>query len=594
MAKESSGTRTADGTLDFSGGVDSGRVTTISSPANPNGLQRNQLAWSGNCTVRGGGVGQRTTWQPRVKNAAWSGKFQCAYMYEVDNDNPYMILSIGGRIYQCRVDTDYSVTDLSGTFGLTNPANILPGFMCQGERFLVIQAGDNSTLPLFWDGTTLKRSNGFVAFASPNNQLPAAGPMDYYMGRLWYANGREYCAGDIVGSQVSGHAPFDYTDSILYTTENPISKGGDAFIVPTNAGDIRALKHSANLNTALGEGQLYVFTRKSIYATTVPALRADWSTLSEPLQRVAQIDYGAVGDKCVVPVNGDLFYQAVDGIRSLDLAIRYFDQWGNTPLSRNETRILRFNDRNLLRFASGILFDNRMLQTAYPFETDSGIAHKAIIPLDFDLISSFEQKLPPAWEGIWDGVSVLQLLEGDFGGRQRAFAVVVSELTGQIEVWELTDNERFEDGDNRVKWFIETPSYTWGDEFALKELDGLEVWIDKLFGTVDFEVYFIPDQYPCPIFWHRWQECAARSCQEDTTKVFPVDCIYPVQNYREQFRANVTLPAPPTDCDPILNRPHKIGYQFRFLIAVTGWCRIRGLLAYSLPRQKGVFEGIRC
>src|SRR5215207_3499704 len=46
--------RITDGSLDFSGGVDSGRVTTIASQANPNGVQRNQLVWAGNATMRGG------------------------------------------------------------------------------------------------------------------------------------------------------------------------------------------------------------------------------------------------------------------------------------------------------------------------------------------------------------------------------------------------------------------------------------------------------------------------------------------------------------------------------------------------------------
>lgn len=582
--------RKADGSLDFSGGVDSGRVTTIVSESNPNGVRRDQLVWSGNATMRGGGVGQRTAFQPLVSDAPWTGKFQCGYLYEPTGDNPYIIAQIGGRIYQVRVDTDNSIVDLSAVFGLTMPATVLPTFMCQGEEFLVIQAGDYTTLPLFWDGTILRRSSGFIAVGNAGNELPAAGPMDYYMGRLWYAFGRQYCAGDIVGNQTSGTAPYNYRDAILKCTENPLSLAGDAFIVPTNAGDIRALKHSANINTSLGEGALYVFTRKQVYQTTVPVTRADWSALSEPAQKVAQINFGAVGDRCVVPVNGDLFYQSVDGIRSLELAIRYFTQWGNTPLSRNENRIIRLNDRNLLRFASGVLFDNRLLETAYPFVSANGISHKAIIPLDFDLISSFDAKLPPAWEGIWDGLNFMQLLEGDFGGRQRGFGIIDSDVSGQIEIWELTTTDRFEDGDNRVTWFIETPSYTWGDEFTLKRLDGLELWIDKLFGTVDFEVYFIPDQHPCPIFWHRFTECAARSCAEDISQV--VCPPYPTQNYREQYRPSITLPSPPDTCNEPLGRPFIDGYQFRFIIKITGWCRIRGLLAYAMPRAKGTYEGM--
>lgn len=595
--------RIVDGQLDYSGGANSGRVPTIASPSYPNGLRRNQITWCGNATVRDGGVGQRATWQPRVQSAPWSGLYQGGYMYDPPTENPYLVLQIGGVIWQVRVDLDNSVVDLSTLSGpgLTNPTNIAQAFMEQGEQFLVIQAGDSVTNPLFYDGKTLRRSNGFVGLNDPANEIPPATAMEYFMGRLWYANQREYSAGDIVGNQTSGtNVPptfYDYKDSILHCTENPLSKAGDGFVVPTNAGNIRALKAAANLDTSTGQGRLYIFTREAIYSNQVPVTRADWIAAdnnNQPLQTVAQLNYGSAGDRCVVPVNGDLFYQTVEpSIRSLAIAVRFFQQWGNTALARNEQRVLRLNDRNLLRFASGILFNNRLLETSLPFQTDVGVAHKAIVPLNFDTISNFQEQEPPAWEGIWDGLDVLQLFEGDFGGRQRAFAVVVSRLTGEIEVWELTEDERFENGDNRVTWFFETPAYTWDRLFDLKELETLELWFDRLFGTVDFEVYFRPDQHPCWIFWKSFQECAARSCEEDTG--FEGVCPpYPTQNYREQYRATKMLPLPPAKCIIETKRPANVAYQFQFLIKITGFCRIRGLMAHALPKMKGPFEGIAC
>lgn len=593
-------TRIVDGQVSWDGGIDSGRVPTMASEEFPIGVKRNQLAWLTNGTVRGGGVLQRTGWKPLLRGVKWPGIFQCAYMYEPAFADPYIIVSIGGRIYQVRVDTDNSVVDLSAAFNLTNPPNEPEAFMVQGEQFLVIQAGDLITKPLFWDGATLRRSNGFISLANsvnpPFNEIPPAGPMDYYMGRLWYGFGRQYCAGDIVGSKVSGSAAYNYRDSILKTTENPLSLAGDAFIVPTNAGNIRALKHSANLDTSLGEGQLYVFTRKNIYANSVPVTRALWSALSEPLQRVAQRDYGSVGDRCVVPVNGDLFYQSIDGIRSLTLAIRYFGQWGNVPISQPEQRILRFNDRALLRFASGINFDNRLWQTVVPFQTPVGVAHQGVIPLDFDLLGSIGDKLPPAWEGMYEGLFFLQLLESDFGGLQRGFSFVVSKTTGNIDLWEMTTQDRFDsqvdsDGD-RVTWFLETPAYTWGDPFLLKKLDGLELWFDKMLGTVQFQVDYKVDQNPCWIPWHAWKQCVAKDCKEDPEAVTCPD--YPTQPYCEGFKATVSLPAPPSRCETNNARPTTEGYQFQIRLTIKGWCRLRGLRIYAQPRAKAPYANIVC
>lgn len=269
-------------------------------------------------------------------------------------------------------------------------------------------------------------------------ELPPAECMDYYMGRIWLAKGRQYIAGDIVRGP-SGTAQYDYTDSILKNTENAYIAGGGAFTVPTLDGNIRALKHPANLNTALGQGQLLPMTRRVIYSTNVVPERAAWAALSEPLQRVAQINFGTVSDRSCVSVNGDLFYQSVDGVRSLQQSVRQFDvQWGDVPLSNEEIRVISRNDRSLLRFATGVEFNNRLLQSALPFQSPVGVAHPGLMPLNFDLLNSMNNKLPPVWEGLWEGLNVLQMFKGDFGGRQRSFAAVWSDIHQAIEVWELS------------------------------------------------------------------------------------------------------------------------------------------------------------
>jgi len=598
--------RIVDGSTSFESGVNSGVNTTIASPHNPNGLKRTALAWLNNGTVRGGGISNRTGYRPLVQGVPWSGLYQGGYLHEPDAANPHLILSIGGRIYQVRVDTDNSVRDLSADFGLINPADVAQGFFEQGELWTVIQAGDFVTNPLFWDGTTLRRSNGITGITIPGdpnvNEIPPAGPMHYYMGRLWYAFGRTYCAGDIVkGPTGTAGAPYFRRDSILKVTESPVGSVGDGFVVPTNAGNIRGITSTAELDTATGEGRLYIGTRKTVYRLAVPVKRTDWiladNTNNQPFQTVVQTRNGFVNDRSLVPINGDLFYQTLlPSIASLALSIRNFGQWGNKGISKNETRALRFNDRALLHAASGIEFNNRLYQTAIPFTSPVGVAHKGILPLDLEILTTLQEDLPPAWEGIFEGLDILQLFEGDFGGLQRAFAVVVSRKTGDIEVWELTQTERDDDGDNRVSRVIETPSYDWSiagsNVFRLKQLETMELWFDKLFGTVEFETYLRPDQHPCWIPWHAWKDCAARDCSEDLDAAVCPD--YPREPYCEQYRATITLPKPPEYCNVTQKRGVNVGYQFQIKIVTKGWNRIRGLLLHALPLDKRPFEGIIC
>lgn len=593
-----------DGSFDWSGGVDSSKVTTIETSLSPHGLKRNQLAWMNNCTVRGGGILQRTGWQPNGTVHDGSKIFQGGFLYEPrDGSDPYFIFSIGGHIIQYVIDTAV-VRDLSVYFGLFNPEALDQSFFVQGEEFLIIQAGDGVTLPLFWDGAILRRSLGLSAPYPATKELPAATCMDYYMGRIWYAQGRTYGAGDIVGSSASGTAPYNFRDSILKVTENPLCLGGDNFTVPSNAGNIRAIKHCANINNQLGESDLFVSTRKAVYSLNVPITRANWiaaDSNNQPVQKIAQLNNGWVNDRSVVAVNGDLFGQSLEpSIRSLRTAVRNFDEWGNLPISNNEQRAMQFNNRALMRLASGIQFDNRLWQAVLPEQRPQGVIHKAIAVLDFDVISSLEQATSsqtPAWEGIYEGQNVLQLFTGDFSGLERAFAAVVSETDGSIDVWEMTTSSRTENGDNRVVWSFETPAYNFSKEFELKQLMGAEIWLSKIFGTIEMQVFYRTDSDPCYRFWHYHKDCVARECAEDgispsCPNVYPYPG--PGATYREGYRWTVNMPKPKGQCDSMGIRPSDIGYQFQLRIVIKGWCQVRGIMLYAAPYDKSIYQGLSC
>lgn len=435
-------------------------------------------------------------------------------------------------------------------------------------------------------------------------ELPSGSCMDYYMGRLWLAgseangNPREYLAGDIVGSPAtptSGNPEYNFTDSILKITENSYLSLGGTFLVPTQSGSIRALSHPANLDTALGQGQLLAFTQNTIYTVNVVPERSAWAALSEPIQRVAQITFGAMGHRSLVQVNADLFYQSYDGVRSLVQAIRYFEQWGNTNLSAEEDRAIKNNDKELLLHGSGIEFDGRLLQTCLPEQTDEGVIHKALMPLDFNPISAMGQRGQPVWEGVYQGLDFLQVLRGDYNGKQRAFGVVRSDVDAALEVWELTADELFDtnrEGEARIRWSFETPSYTWGREFDLKQLDTMELWIDQLYGTVDFTVEMRPGSSPCWTYWHHWEICAPRNACELPSA--PSPCSYPQQPYKMQYRSMQVLPKPPSTCNDSNSRPVNVDYSFQFRITIHGYCRVRGLVVHAYERDKQPYLGKTC
>ena len=600
------GVRMVDGQFSFERGVYGDRVRTIATQQLPQGIPRNGLAWLVNGTVRGGGITQRTGYNPVVQNAPWPvAAFQGAFMLTRDFGDPYIVLAIGGELWRARVDTDNSVDNLSVLFGpgLTMPPTEPQAFFAQGaDLFLVWQCGDLVTNPIFFwdDGATLigmRRSNGFVAVNDATNEIPAAGPMDFAQQRLWYSITTMYGAGDIIQNKSSGTAPFSYRDSILHVTENPAAKAGDNFRLPTSAGNIRAMKHTSNLDSALGESQMFIFTRKAIYANVAPITRDDWTAATldlMPLQKVVLTSGGTFAERSVVPVNGDLFFNSPPNgdIRSLTMAVRYFNQWGQVPISRQENRILAFNDRSMLRFCSGTLFDNRLLQATRPQTTPVGVACQSLLPLDFDLIATLEERLPPSWAGSHQGLLMLQVLNGDFGGRERAFAIVWSQSNSAIEIWEITNDSRYDNG-NRIQTQIEFPAWTWGDQNELKEFDAVEFEMTKLLGTVEFRLEYRPDHFPCWLQWRSWKVCSAKDC----TEIIDDPCAdtgYPVEVFCQSFRSTMMVAKPPPVCIAASGRPSNQAFQFQIRLTFKGFCEINNVRAYALPLKRSPYAGIVC
>lgn len=671
------------------------------------GLKRSELAWLINGTVRDSGITQRAGWLRVGLIYGNDGLFQGSWIYEPIGAFPYAIWVVSGHVLKVDLDTA-AVVDLSVQFGLyLNPTEPF-AYYVQAEEFAVIQAGDfgqggpvipgvtdadGNTLPLFWDGNILRRSNGitgnvgqpsqavrnftataffqipavgntvtipisamysgvlleqgvlrgvggqfdigtftvtaFTAVApftltlqtdSSNhigenfppfeyqltltavptpvliNEIPAATSMSYYQYRIWYAQNRIVSAGDIVYGP-SGTAAYGFRDSVLKVTENPLAIGGDGFAVPTQSGSIRALAYGANIDTAVGQGRLFVFTTKAVFALQVPITRDDWINAganNTPLMVVVQLNNGSVNDRSVVAVNGDLFHQSLEpGIRSLNQSSRLFTQWANMPLSSNVNRILQFDDRSLLRAASGIFFNNRLLETALPRQTLQGIVHDAIVPLDVMPSSAFGQERFPNWEGSLSGIPIFQMSTADFGGRERAFAAVRAE-DGSLELLELGTAEKFDyalepsEETRRVVWQVETPAWTWADtigERELKKLVSLELWIDRLTGTAEFTVEYRPDGATCWIPWIQFQECNPKN----TAEIAGVPPNYPVPT-GECYRATLVLPKPPENCSPCgVGRPAYIGYQQQVRITIRGFCRIRGIFPWAEPVERGMY-----
>ena len=423
------------------------------------------------------------------------------------------------------------------------------------------------------------------------NQIPAATAMTYYMGRLWYATGATANAGDIIGSIQSGTAAYNYNDSVLAVTENPLVLGGDGFTMPSGSDNITGFGIPQMINASLGQGLLNIGTANAIFALQVPVTRADWiaaDATNAPMIFVVQQNNGFVNDWSVVGVNGDLWYQSpAPDIRSLLTAVRYFQQWGGVSLSSNEQYILTQVNRALLGFSSGVFFDNRLWMTSLPQTTPYGIIHAALIPLDMQPISTMEEQLPPNWEGHAEGLQIFQLTTATFSGVQRMFQTVLStEVAGQIELWEVVPGS-VNDKDNRILWQPTLAAFTWfehGWETELKRLLSGEMWLDEIEGTVDIKIQYIPDGSSCVYDWYAFSVCSQANPA--------IPPLYPVIQFQPGQRRPIVFPLPPDANENENRRPANVGMEFQPIITINGQCRIRGFFLKGERVVRGLYEGV--
>jgi hypothetical protein len=400
--------------------------------------------------------------------------------------------------------------------------------------------------------------------------------MCYVNGRIWYSlpNGFSFRATDIV-----------YGDgtraSVLKETENTFLNEGGDFAVPSDSGGITAMAVPGNPDTSLGQGPLLVFTPRYVFSIQAPVDRDAWKNLNYPIQAISLLTSGALGSRSAITVNGDVFYRAVDGVRSFIIARRSFNDWGNTPISNEVLNVIENDQTNLLWASSAVVFDNRLLMTSQPRYDSEGVVHKALAVLDFDLITSMRKKFPPAWAGIWTGLNVLQLVKTENAYGDRCFAIARGS-DDTIQLWEITKSDKFDynltDGKKEIEWLVQTRAYNFEVPFGLKRLDSGDLFIDQLEGDVSFNVTYRPDQYPGWIEWTDFSECAT------TTQCLD---LCPLTNFKPQYRPKMRFPTPSdAPCNETISTPARNLYEAQVMLSIIGYCRIKSLRVHAYDVQE--------
>lgn len=568
--------RIYDGWTDLSAGVDSGRA--------PNLIADNQCARAENLTFRGGvpvtrpGFRSREltfltphmayhqdgtffsndTGQNESRDIFLGGVFQGAGYYAPRNLPESILCSVSGRLFQVIPNSTNGGTVREIALDKRNSRHIRIAYMQQADRFLIVQ--DGQSRPIIFDGTKARRAK--------SNEVPVGTIMAYGMGRLVVVRNRNIYFGDLYGS----HDGTDPGDSVLIFEESTFLNEGYPAAISFALGRIAGAKFLSQQDASEGTGQLLVFSEGGVSSFFLSQPREEWK--QSAFQRVSLINVGARGHRAIVSINGDLWFRSGEGWRSYRQARAEINGWARLPMSTEVRDYIESDTDQQLVYGSAITFDNRLIGTCTPRPNQGRPVHKGLLALDFDVLSSFgAATLKPAWDGHWHGVDVVQLLQGSFQGKQRAFAIIVS-AAGRNELVEITKTDR-RDTAGPIACEIGMRSFDFKAPYNEKELYSSDAWFTDIGDPISPELSYRPDGQPEWQPWFTLSEISPRgTCQAITCGGVPT--------VRYNFAPRKTFPKPANVCDIYTGRQMRLGYEFQPRLKWTGHAKLHRFRLHAM------------
>lgn len=427
-----------------------------------------------------------------------TGKFQCAIGYSPHHGQDCIMALIGGRLFRIipggnpikegnritvpgpqTAHVSEVVPDDGDLPKFRNNKNRPIAYMVQADKWLIAQDGDSR--PIIYDGNTARRT--ILTNDPDKTEVPIGTIMAYGMGRLVViVNDKDVAFGDLLGS----HDLPDPADSLIrFTERNFLSEGFDAAI-PFWQGTPTGMKFFPQLDTSTGNGQLMVFAERGATSFFLSLPREEWKTSA--FQVLSLLTTGLRGHRSISVVNEDLWFRSDDGIRSFRQARSDPQGYAHIPLSTNVKQYLDNDADWLLKYASSIYFDNRVIVTTSPLWNNGRLFHWGMVVVDFDILSSFGVAAKPAWEGQWTMSSFvfpIQLLTGIFDGLTRAFLFAIDN-TNKNQLFEFTKTDKDDWDNQRIEWQLVTRMFDFqklsqqSTAFTENEIYDGDVWLKEI------------------------------------------------------------------------------------------------------------------
>jgi len=217
-------------------------------------------------------------------------------------------------------------------------------------------------------------------------------------------------------------------------------------------------------------------------------------------------------------------------------------------------------------------------------------SHGAVVPLDFTPLSSNSNKAPAAYQGVWYGADEVRSLFTISKGRDKRAFFVGKNTGGEntlVEILRSFGGDLDEDGNETpISSWIEGRALVFDKPLNLKRLVRADLWLDEIVGTVDFRVYFRPDQ--CPT-WFPWYDFSVSGPADDSGSVDPLSKT--ITTGAPRYKTQISLPPPPDLENETDARLARYGFSFQVRVEWDGSAQITKFVAYANDLVEGLQQG---
>jgi len=444
----------------------------VSSGLAPDAIRPDQLAWARNINLRDGKP--ETPWGLVERAVLPFGRVQA--IKPATFGEGQLVMSLNGRIY--KIVPDYSEVEIEE---LTVP---FPRAECAKKSFMVETADsfiiqDGISAPLIYNGRSIRKAAA--------DEITLGEFMANDGDRVWFTIGKTVNALNIITG---------VPDSELKFTEAQTFQGGGAFGLPSKPTGL-AFMPSSDGTTTFGVLMVFGLDWTIALRANIPD-RSQW--LSTPGFKTEVFDnIGCASNDSIITSNSDMYWRDGEGeMRNMRQAVSDYDTAGSTSVSREISRLVDHESPELLNECSGIVFRNKMIQTASPFFVyRNQVAYRDMFSLDFTPIGTQGEKRKPVYDGERDGIFVTNLVTLTRKGQKRAFAISKDE-DGTNRLWEIVPEERNDiffnkDGVrtvNRIESDIQYRSFDFESNLRPSIFQRIDFWLSGIEGEITGTVYY--------------------------------------------------------------------------------------------------------